>query len=204
MTARFPSRRRFATMATVLIGGAALSVLPGCSAGKITQTASQVAPVPGANASASPNAAITVRNALIAYNSPQGYSTGSTAPIVVRIFNAGPTSVTLVRVSAGDAAAAVVLTGTTTDVATATTSPSASPATAADLNVVVGADSFAALVPGAGPSLQIIGLTRPVGPGDSISLTFSFSDGSAITTPVPVGPPATPAPRLPQSPSHGE
>ena len=81
--------------------------LSACSAGQITQTSTQVAAVPGANANAGPGGSIALRNALIPYNGLQGYPQGGNAPLVVRIFNDGLTAITLVKVTADGTAANV-------------------------------------------------------------------------------------------------
>jgi copper(I)-binding protein len=73
----------------------------------ITQTSTQVAPVPGVNADVGQ---VGLRDVTIVYNGPAGYPAGADAPLVVRIFNNGSTPVTLVRVSA-ELATSVTLVG---------------------------------------------------------------------------------------------
>ncbi len=87
------------------------SCLSACSAGQITGTSVQVPPIQGVNADAGSGGTIALRNVLITYNGPGGYPRGGTAPLEVRIFNNGTQPVTLVRVTAGDAAAGVTLAG---------------------------------------------------------------------------------------------
>jgi len=103
--------------------GSALAI-GGCSAGQVTQTSTQLPPVPGANADAG---TIGLRNVLVEYNGPQGYAAGSDAPLAVRIFNNGIDSVTLIGVSA-DKASSVALTGSP-EVITPTASPTVPAAT---------------------------------------------------------------------------
>jgi hypothetical protein len=93
------------TGAVALVAGLALA---SCSAGQITQTSSQVAAGPGANANLGP---VALRDLLIAYNAPDGYPQGGSAPLIVRIFNNGEKPVTLVTATAEGAAEKVLLVG---------------------------------------------------------------------------------------------
>ena len=104
--ARGSRTSRLVTSALVA-GACAALALAGCSAGQMTQTATQVAAVPGVNVNAG---TIALRNLVIGYNDPGGYPVGSNAPLEVRIFNEGVTAVTLVGASA-DKATAVSLVG---------------------------------------------------------------------------------------------
>jgi copper(I)-binding protein len=61
--------------------------------------------------------------------------------------------------------------------------------------VVVPSLGFALLVPGQGPYLQLVGLTRPLIPGQTVTVTFGFDDGSTVSAAIPFSPPATPLPR---------
>jgi copper(I)-binding protein len=105
-----PRTRPRLALAAAAAGVGAVLGLAGCSAGLITQTATQVAPVVGIDIDAGD---IALRNVVIAYSGPEGYAAGSDAPLVVRIFNNGMTSVTLVGASS-DQAEAVVLLGSPT------------------------------------------------------------------------------------------
>jgi hypothetical protein len=130
------SRRpgRLVTVALAAGASAVLAVsLVGCSSGLVNQTASQVPPVPGANVDAG---SIALRNLVVLYNGTAGYPVGSDAPLVVRLFNNSTRDVTLIGVTAANAAS-VSLVGsptvvtsapaTTAAASTATTTP---PATA--------------------------------------------------------------------------
>lgn len=130
MTASRTSRRPMPTRrlaAAALAAGAGVALaLGGCSAGQVTQTASQVAPVNGIDAEAGP---VSLRNLLIEYPGPDGYPAGSDAPLQVRLFNNGMQPITLVGVSA-DKATSVSLVGTPEIVTPTQTPPPAPPATA--------------------------------------------------------------------------
>jgi copper(I)-binding protein len=209
VTASRTSRRRRLVAVSALGAGAVTAVaLAACSTGQITQTDNQVPAVAGANASASPNSLIGLRNAVVAYDGPEGYPSGGSAPLVVRIFNDGPRAVRLVAVDAGDAGSVVLANGTdegfapaatptgspTPGVETATPPPSA-PAGESTFSVEVPPSSYALLVPGDGPHLRLVGLREPLTPGASVPLTFRFDDGSTIAVTVPMDLPAQPAPR---------
>jgi copper(I)-binding protein len=64
---------------------------------------------------------------------------------------------------------------------------------------------FEQLVPGKGPYLQLVGLRRPLTPGESVPVTFRFSDGSSVTVDIPFAPPPSALPReSPVAPEHEE
>lgn len=223
MTASRSSRRsaRFVAGSVLLVGAAALTLVSACSAGQLAQTSEMVPSVPGVNANAGPNGEIALRDLLIAYNGQQGYPQGGDAPLVARIFNDGARPVKLVRVTADETARAVVLVGgapgvaaTQTAAATASTaaspsaapspggSPSPSPAAAAPtpitqaISIDIAPYSYRLLVPGQGEYLMLRGLTRPLGPGSSVPVTFTFDDGSSVRVNVPFGVPTEPGPRV--------
>jgi copper(I)-binding protein len=209
------ARGRLVTVLLTVGVGTVLAV-GGCSAGQVTQTSSQVPPVPGTNADAGP---ISLRNLLVEYNGPQGYPMGSDAPLAVSIFNSSLSSVTLVGVSSDDASS-VTLTGTPTVItATATptpaqptasaqptgsvtasgsaapeasgsATPTAAPAPAASLlSIAIPPQSYVLLVPGqGGGDLVLHGLTQPLSPGQSTKVTFTFSNGTVIALDVPLVP----------------
>jgi copper(I)-binding protein len=210
VTASFPRRRARIVAGSVLVAG--LLAVSACSAGQDTQTSHQVAAVPGANASAGPaggDISVALRDLTVVYKDPKGYPAGADAPLAVRLFSQGGQAVSLIGASS-DAAQAVVLAGggtaptvgATEEVATA--SPGASPAAAAQppagestFEVKIPAAGYTLLVPGSGPHLVLNKLKMPLVPGDSVNVTFTFSDGATVTVPVPVGVPTAPAERSP-------
>jgi hypothetical protein len=128
----------------LFLGGAAVAslALTGCSAGMISQTADQVAAVPGASANlsapveagsaAGSNGSVSVRDATFLYSGIAGYKAGADAPLQVRIFNdtAGPVTVT-VNVDPAHAESVSLVGGA----AAATPSPSDSPSPAPSASV---------------------------------------------------------------------
>jgi copper(I)-binding protein len=195
-------------LAGVFAGVGVVVAVSACSAGQITQTSSQVAAVPGANVDAGQ---IALRDLVVAYNGPQGYAEGASAPLVVRIFNNGQSTVQLVGATAEGAANGVTLIGgvqpqteaqntSPSPSATQTTTPTAtpSPTQAGDekISVPIPPASYVLLVPGSGPYLQLNGLTTAIIPGQSVPVRFTFSDGTSVRVQVPlVVPPNTLVPR---------
>lgn len=87
---------------------AAAFALAGCGAGIHSQTAEQVAPVPGINVTAAgpqANESVAVRNAVVAYNGVDGYKAGSVATLKIWLFNDTSNPVTVVvKTNAGTVA----------------------------------------------------------------------------------------------------
>ena len=114
-----------------LLAGAGLAVtlgLTACGAGQLTQTASQVPAVPGANVNVGP---IALRNLLISYVGVNGYPAGANAALEVRIFNNGPKPVRLVGASSPAARAVSLVGAGGSPSPSAAPRPSASPSAAA-------------------------------------------------------------------------
>jgi len=199
---------------------AGLAALSACSVGQLTQTSNQVPPITGVNAT-SEDGSIALRNVQVAYSGLRGYARGASAPLVVRIFNDGQGPVKLVRVTA-EGAQRVVLSGgaaatpSPEPAASPTSGPSASPAASGSppapsrtpapsptqpagqstfLAIEIAPSSFVALVPGQGQYLQLVGLTAPLTPGQSVPMTFGFDNNIEINLTVPFGMPTAPGPR---------
>ena len=167
------------------LGVTLLLFLAGCSAGQITQTADTVAAVPGANQQVG---GLAVRNVFVEYPGTEGYLTGGSAPLSIRLFNDSMSPVRLVGVTSSNGPVALG--------ALSLASPAAR--AGGSINVEIPASGYAVLVRGSGPYLTLSGLERPLKPGDSVTLTFMFSDGSEIAgVAVPVTTPSSPAPRSP-------
>ena len=114
-------RRPFRIVAgSALVAG--LLAVSACSAGQVTQTSRQVAPVPGINATVGPAggaASIFVRGLVVVYNGPEGYKPGADVPLSVRLFNQTGEPVYLTGVTA-EGAQAVLLAGGPKSTASAT------------------------------------------------------------------------------------
>ncbi|MBV1853469.1 copper chaperone PCu(A)C [Catellatospora tritici] len=145
---------------TMLLAGgatAAALALTGCSAGMQSQTADQVAAVPGAaggSIETSPGAGnVVVRDAMVAYPGLPGYKAGADAPLQLRIFNNTKDPITVTGVESA-AATSVELTsagaGKTTPSAEA--SPSAAASASASAKPSASASASAAASPSPSPS----------------------------------------------------
>ncbi|MDT5024752.1 MAG: hypothetical protein QOE61_1178, partial [Micromonosporaceae bacterium] len=221
------SRRSARLAASALFAGlAVLTAVSACSAGLIAQTSNEVPSVPGANLTIGDPATgntIQLLDMVVAYNGPQGYPAGGSAPLVIRVVNNGPTTVKLVKVTAGNAASSVVLVGgaVATSAVAPTSSPTASPSgtpsavpsgsatptptatpTVAgpggqeSISIDILPTSYVLLVPGQGAYLQLSGLSAALIPGQSVPLTFTFADGRSGEMAVPIGVPQTAVPRV--------
>ncbi len=156
-----------------LLGGAV--VLSACSAGQITGTSVQVPPIQGVNANAGADGTIGLRNVLIRYNGPSGYPRGGTAPLEVRIFNNGIQPVTLVRVTAGDAAAGVTLAG-----GTQAPPPEPSPTTQPGESPSPPAESTGESPPPTAPPTPDAGPPTPAEPPGQGTFAIEIAPGSYV------------------------
>jgi hypothetical protein len=216
-TSRSGARRRVRTGAALVVAVAALAAASACSSGLITQTSNQVAAVPGANAYAyaGDGGEAALLGVMIAYNGPQGYPVGANAPLIVRIFNNGHTTVKLVSASAPGAAARVEkVTDNASPPVEQTPDPSADPsaspapseeptqppaAGSENLDIEVAPSAYSLLVPGTGAYLQLTDLTAALTPGATVRVTFELEIGAQKTSvemTVPIAPPQTAAPRV--------
>ncbi|MEV6341638.1 hypothetical protein AB0M12_43840 [Nocardia vinacea] len=202
VTASTGARRRMVSVA-VLAAGAAL-VLSGCSAGQISQTATQVAAVNGNHADID---RISLRNVHIVFpatGTDYTNTKGGKAIIALSVVNNGETvtdeltSITTdlgtVKVTppAGASAfkiapqqtvvAATTATAAKSDEHGATPSSSAAPTTSAGP-----AGDKATVDPEKKPGLiEITGLTKDIIPGLTYPVTFNFKQNGTVTVQVPV------------------
>lgn len=93
----------------VAAGMGLAGLVTGCSAGQVTQTDTQVAAVPGANASVGE---VALRDVLVPFDSPEGYAAGGNAPLSVRLFNASTRGDELTGVTSTGAKSVVLTTPT--------------------------------------------------------------------------------------------
>jgi copper(I)-binding protein len=153
-TARLP-RRVLVPVAAVM---AVALTLTGCAAGKISQTANQVAAIDGANGTIGN---IGVRNALLASPSGSAYAKGASIPMQLYVSNTGVTADKLTGITT-PAAASVQVAGTAT----------------------IPAQSLADFT-GDTVKITLVGLTSAVNYGQSVPVTFNFTSGS-LTINVPL------------------
>lgn len=108
--------------------------------------------------------------------------------------------------ASGSVSGSPAASGSVSGSASASGSPSASasasatpsgPPTNPTIDVEVPVRGIAVLDPSLGRYLQITGLSEELKPGDTVEVTFRFSNGVSITTPVPIAVPYSPPPRSP-------
>lgn len=150
----------------------------------------------------------------------------SRAPVTVRITTGAPVDGTetnavawgsAVLLTRGDTAARPAPPATPTDAATPSvaetaspTPPAASPSTPAPADfpavIEIPASGSVSYATTGGQLLKVVGLDKPLTPGKSVNLTFSFSNSDQqLTIAAPVGMPLSPAPRgTPQHEGGGE
>ncbi|GIG70752.1 hypothetical protein [Phytomonospora endophytica] len=203
---------RIARIGASLTAAAALVIgVSACSAGQVTQTADTVAAVPGANLQVGEY--IMMNDVMITYPGPQGYPSGGTASMILRIFNNGPDADVLkaVSVSPGEggspgASDVRLVNGGGAPAPSDSGSPSAdasggpvtTPGSSA-INVTILPNDKQALVPGEGPYLEVSGLSGAFKPGQSLLVTFEFERAGTKQAEIPMGLPTVPGER-----SHAE
>lgn len=82
--------------ATLIAGVATVAAvaLSGCSAGQVAETALKKPSNMGVNANNS-NSSVVIRNLAVVYNNPEGYASGSNAPLELGIYNQSTEAVTV-------------------------------------------------------------------------------------------------------------
>jgi hypothetical protein len=140
-----------------------------------------------------PDGSLLIRNLQVVFDDPQGYPGDATAPIQVSLFNQTqqPMDVTITSTSkAGAVSAGQVFVGPA-----AAAGASAAPSTPAKITIApLGSETF---LPGDTELLQASGLSGPLGPGNSLALTFQVSGASSQSLDVqaPFEVPLSPVPR---------
>jgi hypothetical protein len=209
--------RSLGTRRVALLAGAATAAavaLTGCSAGQTAETSLKKPSNQGVNTQ-NATGSVLIRNLSVAYTGPAGYQPGSNAPINVNLYNQTTAPITVTVTSAppapGKAAptGAVVATeiglsgGTASASATPAASSSASPEPSGSAaagpqpaRITIAGLGSATFMPGDPQTLEAVGLNGKLVPGNSLSLVFTFSDGSPdLPVLAQVAIPLTPAPR---------
>jgi len=185
-----------------------LLMVSACSAGQVTQTATQERDKTGGFGSVGD---VTIRAVHLAYP-PEGiYRPGDRAELSMAIINGGREDDELLSIS-GDSFTGVTVTGATS--ATTTAPPITSdtlvavprvdaekvsaPSTGATrmVNIPVPADETIYVGTG-GPSLVLTGLTRAIDAAQSVPVTLTFARAGEITVTAIVAPAPEPLPREP-------
>jgi copper(I)-binding protein len=132
---------------------------------------------------------VALRDLFVADPGPDGYQPGSSAPLVMQVWNNTDKPVSLVSASASGSVPVVLVGQGPADPA------STAPPSSATFDVIVGPSSNTPLSQSTGRWLQIGCLSTNLKSGSTVEVSFTFSNGATITTNVPVGPqlPAAPA-----------
>lgn len=132
---------------------------------------------------------VALRDLYVADPGPDGYQPGSSAPLVMQVWNNTDKPVSLVSASASGSVPVLLVGQGSVDPA------STAPPSSATFDVVVGPAGNIPLSQAAGRWLQIGCVSTNLKSGTAVQVTFTFSNGATITTNVPVGTqlPAAPA-----------
>ncbi len=154
----------------------ATAALTGCGTGKHSQTADQVAPVPGFSedftTTTNPPGIIGVRNAHLPYPGVDGYKEGSEVPVKLWLFNNTRFPVKVVVTTA---------------------------------EATVKAPEIEIPPAGAvAPEVVLTGLKRAVGTAGEINAEIEFVGHTRMPVQLPVAPPDEAGPRVPMEATNGE
>jgi len=159
---------RAATMGVLLLGPLALSA---CSAGQVTQTATQVRDKAGPQAEV---ANITLRSITLEYPQSGRYDAGDDAELRAAIINTADEPDTLVSIES-DAFEGVRAIGGDT-----TSGVSSSSALGSDVDIEIPRDDTVFLG-GNGPTVLLENLSESLTAGQSIELTMTFEQAGPVT-----------------------
>jgi copper(I)-binding protein len=178
---------RAATMGVLLLSPVVLSA---CSAGQVTQTATQERDKVGAMAQAGD---LTIR--AVRLESPRGgtYDSGDDAELQVAIVNAGEEPDALVGISGegfGDVEFDSGSTATASPSATPTATPTGTPCSRSSSDTEIEIPARATIFIGtAGASVTLTDLEQSLTTGQYLELTFEFEKAGEVTLPVTVATP---------------
>jgi len=167
---------RAATMGVLLLSPVALSA---CSAGQVTQTATQERDKTGAQAQVGD---ISIRQAQLAAPSSGGYERGDDADLQVAFVNGGSEADTLVRVD-GDGFASAEIANTASRISS---NPGTAPTDRVEIpagsSVFVGQDD-------SDYTITLSGLQDGLTTGQYLKVTFTFEKAGEVTLPLTVANP---------------
>jgi copper(I)-binding protein len=171
---------RAATMGVLLLSPVVLSA---CSAGQVTQTATQERDKTGAQAQVGD---ISLRQAELLHPRGGSYERGDDADLQVAIINGGTEPDTLVRVGGDGFGSAEIqgpATGTGTSSAATSTAPTSTASRSSVIEIPTGASIF---VGGSDYSITLKNLAEPLTTGQYLEVTFTFKNAGDVTLPVTV------------------
>ncbi len=199
-----------ATVVLLLLSPVALA---GCSAGQVTQTATQARDATGGTGRVGD---VSIHAVQLVHPPGGVYEVGDDVEVTMAIVNSGRVDDRLVDVTGADFGAATVdaspaTAGTAPDTfspgpgpagsLTLSAQPPAAESTAVD--VLVPAREAVFLGTGA-PSVVLTGLTRRLDAAQSVELTLTFAEAGRTTVPAIMGPPPGVLPRGPAVDFHAE
>ena len=168
---------RAATMGVLLLSPVALSA---CSAGQVTQTATQERDKTGAQAQVGD---ISIREAKLASAEAGGYQSGDDAELQVALVNGGSSADTLVSVD-GEGFSSAEIANTAARISSTSTAPKDRIEIPAGSSVFVGQDS-------SDYEITLSGLDESLTTGQYIKVTFSFEKAGEVTLPITVANPTS-------------
>lgn len=166
---------RAATMGVLLLSPVALSA---CSAGQVTQTATQERDKTGAQAQVGD---ISIRQAQLAAPSSGGYERGDDADLQVAFVNGGSEADTLVSVD-GDGFASAEIANTASRISSTSTGPTDQIEIPAGGSVYLGQRN-------SDYTVTFTGLDENLNTGQYIRVTFTFEKAGEVTLPITVANP---------------
>jgi copper(I)-binding protein len=172
---------RAAAMGVLLLSPVALTA---CSAGQVAQTATQQQNL-GNNVDLG---TLHLRSLQLPYPTGGAYSSGDDARLLGAIASSGGTDDTLVSIT-GDSFTGVEVVNPNA------AAPVAAGGNTSSVDLAVPAGGTLVFGNGTGPSVTLVGLTKDVGVGQYVDVTFTFQQGGVITVPVPVATSARDLPR---------
>jgi copper(I)-binding protein len=183
---------RAATMGVLLLSTAALTA---CSAGQVTQTASQNRDKTGGQASVGN---IDLRAVQLAYPRGDAYESGDDADLLLAIVNDGGEDDTLTDIS-GDGFGGYEIEDDTA--ASSSGSSSGSSSTQTDLDIPA---NSAVIVDGENITITLTDLDEDLTVAQPLELTFTFRNAGEVTLPVTVANPTRDVPRGESFDFHGD
>lgn len=193
---------------TVVLALLALMMLSACSAGQVTQTATQDRDKTGGFGSVGD---VAIRAVRLAYPSEGIYRPGDQAELMMAIVNTGRVDDELLSIT-GDFFTGVTVDGAPTtssdpnvvasDVLAAQPPSERASATAAPSSTATGGmipvpGNEAVYIGMGGPSVVLTGITRPIDAAQSVQLTLTFARAGETTVTAIVAPAPEPLPREP-------
>lgn len=162
----------------------AAPLIAGCAAGRNAQTSRSESVSDTSDADVGQ---LQVRNVSVAPPASTRYDAGDDAPLYLTVANSSGSPDLLTAVRSDDARSVRVAPAGSSS-ASPTASATDSPSSTVGVAFPLGVPGSSALMLGPGTThLVLQGLTRPVRPGQSVQVTFTFATAGSTTLTVPIG-----------------